>query len=120
MVGGGSTNTLKIFRPVPSYFVSSLAFSKSRCSVGSSDDAPLAFFPVDRVRELFLDVGGAGWLDNSAALGTVWVADAEVTSEDPPPKNVKKRVAASPSASTPSATAAISFVRFSAPTFTTL
>src|SRR5438045_1630124 len=115
---GISTKTLKIFLPVPSYFVSSLAFSKSRCSVGSSDDEPLGFLTADRVLELLFGVGG-GWLDNSDALG-IRVAAEVVPSGAPPPKNDEKRITAKTKAIAPSTAAITNFVRFSAPTFTTL
>src|ERR1700729_2027838 len=107
---GISALGMHTFCPLPSYLVSSLAFSKSYRRLGSSERAavlaflpwPLPVRPVPAAREVAVGesvgIGGVG----AAAFGP-----------EPPELNRSTITAIAISA-----TAAISLVRFSAPTFT--
>jgi hypothetical protein len=104
---GMSICARKIFRPLPWYLVSSLAFNQSYRSEGSRErHAVLIFLPRPRV------LGGGGVLDGAATL-----ADGLASVGDEPPElNIHRAMRMT--ASTIRATAAISLVRFSAPSFT--
>ena len=111
--GGGSTNTLKIFRPAPSYLVSSLLARRSVRKVGSSDCTVPGFFPPFPTRT-GLAGGCAAGLEGSEIRDG---AD-EARGEEVSPIEPTKRVPINTRAIAPSDTAAMSLVRFSAPNFT--
>ena len=108
---GISTKALKMLRPLPSYFVSSLVFKRSVRKVGSSDCAALCF------REVFLLPGLAGAGCSATEIFT-GAGDAALGGE-PKPNKPEKRVAISTTATIASETAAITLLRFSVPRFTT-
>src|SRR6266568_4627868 len=109
---GISTNTRKMFRPAPAYFVSSLTFRTSVCSVGSSDCVAFCFPPA-----LFLVVLTVGCGMGSGGAPLIFAGAAAL--DEPNPNIPTNRLTKRTTASTPSTTAAITLFRFSAPTFTT-
>src|SRR6266567_9609158 len=78
---GISTNTRKIFRPVPSYFVSSLIFKTSVRRVGSSDCVAFCCFPPAR---LFEEALGASRSTGSGVVLTF--AEGAAALDEPNPK----------------------------------
>src|SRR6266849_7996308 len=109
---GMSTNTRKMFRPAPSYLVSSLALRRSKRNVGSRDRTLAGFLALPWT---FALLGGASV---SGADPATLVATGAAALDEPPPSDPTKR-APSATATTSSTAAKISFVRFSAPSFTT-
>ena len=114
--GGGATNTRKMFRPAPSYFVSSLDFNKSNRRLGSRV-CPASFLPpLFRAGVLalclFLEV------EATREFGVVAVTVVESATEEPPPKKSENCQAATTIAMKPSDAAAMTFFRLSAPIFT--
>src|SRR5437763_13078266 len=100
---GISTKTLKIFRPVPSYFVSSLTFKRSVRRVGSSDCAALCLLDVVRFRPVARGAGAAGGISDarsptSAGSGIDALGEPEL-------RNPEKRVAINTTATTTNETA---------------
>src|SRR5262252_5612758 len=101
----GSDPATKMFRPVPAYLICSLWRNRSRSSVGSSRGSKcLTDFPAD------LRCTGRGPFaeDNCVAVGVA--AGAGSDGQNILPTEI--------TATNPSAAAAITFVRFSAPSFT--
>ena len=106
--GISSAFATNMFRPEPAYLVSSLCFSRSNCSVGSSVGAATrAVLPLAELRRAagrgFVTCVGAGEFDVFADAG-----EFELLNNAFPAKIT---------ASAPSTRAQISLVRFSAPIF---
>src|SRR5579863_80488 len=109
-LGGGSTNARKTSRPVPSYFVSSLAFSRSKRNVGSRDRPPTVLAPPPWP---FTACCGT-----TASVGEPAAATGTAALDEPPPNHPSDH-APTPTATASSTPATINVVRFSAPSFTT-
>src|SRR6185503_1237393 len=107
-----------MFRPAPSYLVSSLNFNRSKRRLGSRFCATV-FFPLAlRVEGLVRGLGdkfapGPGFVAKLAEGGMA--VDAEL---DDPPNQLDNWKASSTTATTTSAAAAMTLLRFSAPSFT--
>src|SRR5215471_16213630 len=99
-----------MFRPLPSYFVSSLAFSQSYRRVGSSDLGPARTFLL---RPLVRGVGRAVVAARGGAVGaTAGAGDGDGADDEPPKLKIITTMASSMSPP-----AIMTLVRFSVPNF---